>query len=161
AGVTWKYYLGQGMDPHCGGDPTEGKPKALGPTVPRSWNPLPDFDDVVSDGEGANVQGVDNFYQDVKAGSLPAVSWIVPSSNVSEHPTALVSTGQAYVTALVNTIMQSQYWDSTVIFLSWDDWGGFYDHVVPPSVDKAGYGIRVPAIPTSPWVKKGPIDQQV
>src|SRR4029077_2992262 len=161
AGISWKYYLGQGMDPHCGGDPTECQPKPLDPMVPSIWNPLPDFDDVVADNETANVQAVDNFYNDVKTGQLPAVSWIVPSSNVSEHPVALVSTGQAYVTALVNTIMQSPYWTSTVIFLSWDDWGGFYDHVVPPTVDKAGYGIRVPAITMSPWVKKGPIDQQV
>jgi phospholipase C len=161
AGVGWKYYLGQGMDPHCGGDPTECQPKPLDPMVPSIWNPLPDFDDVVADGESANVQAVDNFYNDVKSGQLPAVSWIVPSSNVSEHPAALVSTGQAYVTALVNTIMQSQYWNDTVIFLSWDDWGGFYDHVVPPAVDKAGYGIRVPGITISPWVKKGTIDHQV
>jgi phospholipase C len=161
AGVSWKYYLGQGMDPHCGGDPTECQPKPLDPMVPSIWNPLPDFDDVVDDGETANVQTVDNFYNDVTSGQLPAVSWIVPSSNVSEHPAALVSTGQAYVTALVNTIMQSPYWTSTVIFLSWDDWGGFYDHVVPPAVDKAGYGIRVPAITMSPWVKKGTIDHKV
>jgi phospholipase C len=161
AGVSWKYYLGQGMDPHCGGDPSECQPRALDPMVPSIWNPLPDFDDVVADGESANVQAVDNFYKDVKAGMLPNVSWIVPSSNVSEHPAALVSTGQAYVTALVNTIMQSQYWDNTVLFVSWDDWGGFYDHVVPPSVDKAGYGIRVPGITISPWVKKGTIDHQV
>jgi phospholipase C len=129
--------------------------------VPSIWNPLPDFDDVVDDGETANVQAVDNFYNDVKSGQLPAVSWIVPASNVSEHPVALVSTGQAYVTALVNTIMQSPYWSSTAIFLSWDDWGGFYDHIVPPTVDKAGYGIRVPAVTMSPWVKKGTIDHQV
>lgn len=161
AGVSWKYYLGQGMDPHCGGDPTECQPKPLNPMVPSIWNPLPDFDDVVADGESANVQAVDNFYLDVKNGGLPAVSWIVPASNVSEHPVALVSTGQAYVTALVNTIMQSPYWNSTVIFLSWDDWGGFYDHVVPPAVDKAGYGLRVPAITMSPWIKKGTIDHQV
>jgi phospholipase C len=161
AGVSWKYYLGQGMDPHCGGDPTECQPKPLDPMVPSIWNPLPDFDDVVADSETANVQVVDNFYKDVKSGQLPAVSWIVPASNVSEHPAALVSTGQAYVTALVNTIMQSTYWNDTVIFLSWDDWGGFYDHVVPPVVDSAGYGIRVPAITMSPWVKKGTIDHQV
>jgi phospholipase C len=161
ASVSWKYYLGQGMDPHCGGDPTECQPIPLNPKVPSIWNPLPDFDDVVADGESANVQVVDNFYADIKAGKLPAMSWIVPSSDVSEHPAALVSTGQAYVTALVNTIMQSPYWSSTVIFLSWDDWGGFYDHVVPPSVDTAGYGLRVPAITMSPWVKKSTIDHQV
>jgi phospholipase C len=162
AGVTWKYYLGKGMDPHCGGDPSECQPTPLNPTVPSIWNPLPEFDDVADDKELANVTSFDDFYVDVKAGALPAVSWIVPASNVSEHPVALVSVGQAYVTALINTIMQSPLWTSTVIFLSWDDWGGFYDHVLPPQIDQAGYGLRVPGITISPWVKKaGMIDKQV
>jgi phospholipase C len=129
--------------------------------VPSIWNPLPDFDDVVADGESANVRAVDQFYVDVNAGTLPSVSWIVPASNVSEHPVALVSAGQAYVTALINTVMQSPYWGSTVIFLSWDDWGGFYDHVIPPKVDAGGYGFRVPGITISPWVRRGTIDKQV
>jgi phospholipase C len=159
AGVSWKYYLSQGMDPHCGNDPSECQPIPMDPTVPSIWNPLPDFDDVTEDGETANVTKVDDFYADVAAGTLPSVSWIVPSSNVSEHPPALVSVGQAYVTALVNTIMKSKYWDSTVIFLSWDDWGGFYDHVAPMQLDAEGFGFRVPAITISPWAKTGTIDK--
>ncbi len=161
ANVAWKYYLGQGLDPHCSGDPTECQPTALNPMVPSIWNPLPDFDDVAEDGESANVTTFDAFYEDIKAGTLPNVAWIAPAGNVSEHPANLVSTGQAYVTALINTVMQSPYWDSTVIFLSWDDWGGFYDHVQPPKVDAAGYGFRVPGITISPWVKPGIIDKQV
>jgi phospholipase C len=133
----------------------------MDPMVPSIWNPLPDFDDVTEDGELANVTKVDDFYADVAAGTLPAVSWIVPSQNVSEHPPALVSVGQAYVTALVNTIMKSKYWASTVIFVSWDDWGGFYDHVPPMQLDAEGVGFRVPAITISPWVKAGTIDKQV
>ena len=158
--VSWKYYLSQGMDPHCGNTPEECQPVPLDPAVPSIWNPLPDFDDVIEDGETANVQVVDNFFQDVKNGTLPQVSWIIPAANVSEHPPALVSTGQAYVTALVNTIMQSDYWSSTVIFLSWDDWGGFYDHVSPLQLDAEGFGFRVPAITMSPYVKKSTIDPQ-
>jgi phospholipase C len=80
---------------------------------------------------------------------------------VSEHPANLVSAGEAYVTALINSIMKSSFWSSTAIFLSWDDWGGFYDHVTPPKVDNGGFGIRVPAIVISPWAKKGTIDKQV
>jgi phospholipase C len=57
--------------------------------------------------------------------------------------------------------MRSDYWQRTAIFLTWDDWGGFYDHVEPPRVDDAGYGIRVPALVISPWVKAGTIDHQV
>jgi len=162
AKIGWKYYLSQGMDPHCGNTPEECPPVPLDPAVPSIWNPLPDFDDVAEDGEISNVQNVDNFFLDVANGNLPQVSWIIPSQTVSEHPAALVSVGQAYVTGLINTIMQSKYWDSTVIFLSWDDWGGFYDHVVPPQIDAEGLGFRVPAITISPWIKKaGTIDSQV
>jgi phospholipase C len=161
AGVGWKYYLSEGDDPHCGGDPTECDPVQQLANVPSIWNPLPAFDTVQEDGESGNVVPYDTLYDDIKSGTLPHVAWVAPASQVSEHPSALVSAGQAYVTALVNTVMQSPYWNSTVIFLSWDDWGGFYDHVVPPKVDGAGYGIRVPAITISPWVKKGTIDKQV
>jgi phospholipase C len=80
---------------------------------------------------------------------------------VSEHPPALVSAGQTYVTGLINALMQSPDWDSTAIFLTWDDWGGFYDHVVPPVVDRNGYGLRVPGIVISPYAKQGMIDHQI
>jgi len=71
-----------------------------------------------------------------------------------------VHQGQAYVTALINAAMRSPDWDSTAIFLAWDDWGGFYDHVVPPRVDENGYGLRVPAIVISPYARRGYIDHQ-
>src|SRR5581483_4587353 len=90
-----------------------------------------------------------------------AVSWIDPNGKVSEHPPALVSAGQTYVTGLINALMQSPDWDSTAVFLSWDDWGGFYDHVVPPRVDRNGYGLRVPGIVISPYAKRGYIDHQI
>ena len=79
----------------------------------------------------------------------------------SEHPAASVSVGQSYVTRLINAIMQGPEWNSTAIFLSWDDWGGFYDHVQPPQVDELGYGIRVPALVISPYAKKGFVDRQI
>jgi hypothetical protein len=88
------------------------------------------------------------------------VSWIVPNDRVSEHPPGLVSAGQAYVTKLVNAVMRSPDWSSTAIFLTWDDWGGFYDHVKPPRVDVNGYGLRVPGIVISPYAKRGYIDHQ-
>ncbi len=71
-----------------------------------------------------------------------------------------MSTGQAYTTGIINVIMQSPEWNSTAIFLTWDDWGGFYDHVVPPHVDENGYGLRVPGLVISPYAKKGYIDHQ-
>jgi phospholipase C len=79
---------------------------------------------------------------------------------VSEHPRALVSAGQTYVTGLINAIMQSREWGSTAIFLTWDDWGGFYDNAVPPAADRNGYGLRVPGILISPYARHGYIDHQ-
>ena len=95
-----------------------------------------------------------------RQGTLPAVSWIAPTQANSDHPPANLATGQAYVTNLINTIMKSPDWDSTAIFLAWDDWGGFYDHVVPPAVDQNGYGLRVPALVISPYARPGYIDHQ-
>jgi phospholipase C len=82
---------------------------------------------------------------------------------VSDHPqgTKSLRNPQAYVTNLINTVMQGPHWSSTAIFLFWDDWGGFYDHVPPPELsDGMGYGIRVPALVISPWAKPGYIDHQ-
>ncbi len=88
------------------------------------------------------------------------MAWVVPENSVSEHPPASIAAGQAYVTTLINAVMQGPDWNSTVIFLTWDDWGGFYDHVKPPVVDQNGYGLRVPAMVISPYARKGYIDHQ-
>ncbi len=79
---------------------------------------------------------------------------------MSDHPPALISNGQTYVTGLIDRIMRSPDWGSTAIFLAWDDWGGFYDHVRPPTVDAQGYGLRVPALLISPYARQGYIDHQ-
>jgi len=88
------------------------------------------------------------------------VSWITPNGRVSEHPPGLISTGESYVTSLINAIMRGPDWSSTAIFVAWDDWGGFYDHVMPPQVDLQGYGLRVPGLVISPYAKQGFIDHQ-
>jgi hypothetical protein len=105
-------------------------------------------------------QPVDSYFRDAKGGTLPAVSWVTPAGNDSEHPPASVHQGQAYVTAVINAAMKSPDWTSTAIFLSWDDWGGFYDHVAPPAADQDGYGLRVPALVISPYARHGYIDPQ-
>jgi hypothetical protein len=88
------------------------------------------------------------------------VSWVIPSYDVSEHAPASIRAGMAYVTSLVNAVMAGPDWSSTAIFLTWDDWGGFYDHIVPPTVDQNGYGIRVPGIVISPYARQGFVDHQ-
>ena len=135
-------------------------PKPQSRKVPQIWNPLPYFDTVKDDDQLDNIQDYSNFYETARTGTLPAVSWVVPNGHDSEHPPGLVSDGQAYVTSLINAVMQGPDWDSTAIFLSWDDWGGFYDHVVPPKVDENGYGLRVPGLVISPYAKQGYIDPQ-
>jgi phospholipase C len=159
--VSWGYYVFKGAEPDCENDSSMTcKPVQQGPQTPGIWNPLPDFTDVRQDGQLGNVQTLTNFFAAAKNGTLPAVSWIDPNNTVSEHPPSLVSAGQTYVTGLINAIMQSPDWKSTAIFLSWDDWGGFYDHVVPPSIDQNGYGIRVPAMVISPYARTSFIDHQ-
>ncbi len=159
-GINWAYYVFNGTEPDCDDEaPCVGKP--LNYQTPSIWNPLLYFDTVRSDGEAGNVKSLTNFYVDAIEGPLPAVSWVVPSLQVSEHPPHSVADGEQYVTGLINSIMQGPDWNSTVIFLSWDDWGGFYDHVVPPVVDNAGYGLRVPGIVISPFAKHGYIDHQI
>jgi phospholipase C len=161
ANVSWAYYLSDGTEPDCEDDAAICPPKAQSTTVPGIWNPLPDFDTVRQDGELGNIRPTADFLASAKAGTLPAVSWIVPNGEVSEHPPALISVGQRYVTTLINAVMQGPEWKHTAIFLSWDDWGGFYDHVVPPVVDANGYGLRVPGLVISPWARRGYIDHQV
>ncbi len=159
--VSWGYYVVSGSEPDCE-NPAQMSCIAVSQnaSTPGIWNPLPWFDTVKNDNQLGNIQDVTNFYSQAKSGNLPAVSWVVPSATVSEHPPARVSAGQSYVTSLINAIMQSPDWSSTAIFLTWDDWGGFYDHVVPPSVDQNGYGLRVPAMVISPYAKQGYIDHQ-
>jgi phospholipase C len=124
------------------------------------WNPLPGFTDVHKDGQLGSLRPLSVFYKQAKAGTLPKVSWVAPDFRDSEHGPALVSTGQAYVTRLINAVMRGPEWSSTAIFLTWDDWGGYYDNVNPPQVDGQGYGIRVPGIVISPYAKAGFIDTQ-
>jgi phospholipase C len=159
--VSWGYYVVAGNEPDCRNPATISCP-AIGQSAaePSIWNPLPYFDTVNNDHQLGNIRSVSKFYAAARQGTLPAVSWVVPSFAVSEHYPATVSAGVAYVTSLINAVMNGPEWDSTAIFLAWDDWGGFYDHVVPPKVDQNGYGLRVPALVISPYAKAGYIDHQ-
>ena len=160
-GISWKYYVGKGSQPDCDDDAAKCPQIPQSAETPSIWNPLPSFSTVRADGELGNIQDAENFFLDAAHGHLPEVAWIVPDEAVSEHPPALVSDGEKYVTKVINAVMQSPQWDSSAIFLSWDDWGGFYDHVVPPKIDENGYGIRVPGLIISPYAKLGYIDHQL
>jgi phospholipase C len=159
--VSWKYYVTEGAQPDCDDDgmACASKPQQVG--MASFWNPLPYFTTVQQDGELKNIQTLDHFFADLRTDSLPAVSWIVPNDDSSEHPPSRISVGQTYVTSLINAIMQSSAWQSSAIFLAWDDWGGFYDHVAPPTVDVNGYGLRVPGLVISPYARSGYVDHQV
>jgi phospholipase C len=156
--VNWSYYVEGGDQPDCADGQATCAPVPQNYTTPGIWNPLPIFSDVQQDGQLGNVQPTSRYFAAAKAGTLPAVSWITPSASDSEHPPASVHRGQAWVTAIVNAAMKSPDWKSTAIFVSWDDWGGFYDHVLPPSVDQNGYGLRVPGLVISPYARRGYID---
>ena len=139
SGVSWKYY--------------DEKPN---PHKHSLWNPMPGFRAFQkSPALMAHLVGLDQFYQDAKSGHLPEVCWIVPTARDSEHPPADSARGMRHVTDLVNAIMQSAAWKDTAIIVTWDDYGGFYDHVPPPQVDQYGYGPRVPALVISPYARQG------
>jgi phospholipase C len=158
--VSWRYYVAPGTQPDCDLGQWLCAPKPQAVTTPEIWNPLPDFQDVRHDHQIGDIQSTNAFRRAAKTGHLPSVSWVVPNGRESEHPPASIAVGQAYVTRLVNDVMRGPEWRSTAIFLAWDDWGGFYDHVVPPHVDGLGYGFRVPGLVISPYAKRGFVDHQ-
>jgi phospholipase C len=155
-GVEWAYYVG---DDTCFFDPC---PDQGGRRTVSQQNPLPWFTTIRETGQMDRIQGHARFYKAAANGTLPSVSWVMPYNGVGEHPAsdAPIWRGQAHVTHVVNALMKGPDWNETAVFLTWDDWGGFYDHVNPPRVDLNGYGIRVPGLLISPWARAGLIDSQ-
>ncbi len=94
-----------------------------------------------------------NVFSDIAQGHLPAVSWVIPTGANSDHANNLSNTGPSWVADVVNALGTSQYWNNTAIFVTWDDWGGWYDHVKPPIYDSYELGFRVPLIVVSPYAK--------
>ncbi|HEV3154319.1 MAG TPA: alkaline phosphatase family protein [Candidatus Baltobacteraceae bacterium] len=90
---------------------------------------------------------------DIANSQLPAVSWVIPNSAQSDHAKINDGSGPDWVATVVNAVGQSPYWQNTAIFVTWDDWGGWYDHVAPKQYDKFELGFRVPLIVVSPYAK--------
>jgi phospholipase C len=170
-GVSWKYYLQAGYEPDCEDGEMSCAPAVQKPGQPSIWNPTPLYSTVQAAGADYLAQhnpSTTQFMADLQNGTLPQVSWLIPNAETSEHPPTRITTGMNYVTTLINAVAQSPYWKTTAIFVTWDDWGGFYDHVDPPNVDKnhsitpiQGYGLRVPGLMISPWARAGKIDSAV
>ena len=159
AGVSWSYYVGDGTNLSCSQWPCRSE--SAGDATARSWMPIRGFTTLKEDGEVGNVRHVSEFLASAADGTLPSVSWVIPAAKVSEHPgRGSMEPGYAYVTSTINAVMHSPSWDTSAIFLIWDDWGGFYDHVEPIRIDSMGYGLRVPGLVISPYAKQGFIDTQ-
>jgi phospholipase C len=139
--VTWRYYA----------------------TRPRdSWNPFQAIRSIRYGPQwSTNISTPQtNLFGDIASGRLASVSWVIPTADFSDHPNAARDLGPDWIGSVVNAIGKSAYWKSTAIFIVWDDWGGFYDHVPPPQLTFGGLGFRVPAIVVSPYARQGYIAHQ-
>lgn len=144
AHVTWKYYA-----------PSQGESGYI-------WSAL-DAINHIRNGPlwSEHVVPYTQFVTDAQNGQLPAVSWLVTTAELSEHPPNSTCQGENWTVQQLNALMQGPDWNTTVVFLTWDDFGGFYDHVPPPNVDQFGFGPRVPLLIISPFAKKGFVSHTV
>jgi phospholipase C len=159
-GISWKYYVeqtGQAPFKSDGCHIKDPKPKQFG-----LWNPLPGFKSIRDNPRlMSRLVSQSQYFQDLEQGTLPQISWLIPDFQDSEHPPEPVPQGMWYVTRLINALMKSKYWANSVVFLTWDDYGGFFDHVPPPEVDAFGYGPRVPLLVISPYAKPGYVTSEL
>ncbi len=138
AGISWKYYTVQA-----------GQAGA-------EWSILSTIDSIYNTSLWDNVVSNNNFIGDATSGNLPAVSWLTPPAIESEHPLGRSTCyGENWTVSMINAVMQGPDWNSTAIVLTWDDYGGFYDHVSPPILDIFGLGARVPMMIISPYARAG------
>ena len=157
AGVSWKFYV-QNYDPtityHTAATAGNRESQVI-------WVPLLNMDRFIDNPTlSSHIVDLSQYYSDLENGTLPSVSYIVPSG-ASEHPPSSLTSGQKFIKTLIQELMRSSSWDSSAFMLAYDDWGGWYDHVHPPQVDAYGYGLRVPVILVSPYAKKGYVDSTV
>ncbi len=153
-GISWKFYI-KDYDPNLNYRSLE-ELNYLPPQV--QWVPLLSFDRFLDDPElSRHIVDLDEYYTDLENNTLPAVSYVL-LLGATEHPISDLSLGQQATRTMLNTLMQSDSWESSAFFLTYDDWGGWYDHVPPPQVDERGLGFRVPSLLVSPYARMGHID---
>jgi phospholipase C len=151
--ISWKFYV-QNYDPRI----TFRTPGVGDRGSQIVWVPPLDFARYIDDPDlFAKIVDLDEYYKDLEEGTLPAVSFIAPSG-ASEHPPGSIQAGERFVKGVINALMQSSHWKSSAFMWTYDDWGGWYDHVPPPRVDAYGYGFRAPALLVSPYARRGHID---
>jgi phospholipase C len=124
------------------------------------WQAYSAIDQVYHDEElwDEHIWPVEDLLRDIEADALPSVTWVTPLFQLSDHPPFSTKHAQNWVTDIVNAVMRSPMWDDIAIFVTWDEWGGFYDHVVPPEIDGVRLGFRVPMLMISPYAKRGYVD---
>jgi phospholipase C len=139
-GVSWRYYSANLSD------------------FGYNWNAMDSFNDIRNGPDWSTkvVQNPTQIISDIEAGNLAAMTWVTPLNNDSDHPQAHENLGPSWIASVVDAVGNSSFWDSTAIFVTWDDWGGWYDHVPPPVTNKYfSLGIRVPLIIVSPYARAG------
>jgi phospholipase C len=153
-GISWKFYI-QNYDPEVNyHDLVEGAPRP--PQV--EWVPLLSMDRYLQTPElFAKITDLDEYFDDLRNDTLPAFSYI-KVVGASEHPPGSLLAGQRITRSLLQALMQSEAWSSSAFLITYDDWGGWYDHVPPPQIDEQGLGFRVPALLISPYAPRGVVD---
>jgi len=153
-GIPWKFYV-KGYDPSLNYRRLQDL-DYLPPQV--QWLPLLSFDRFIDDPElSSRIVDLQEYYDDLENGTLPAVSYVL-LLGASDHPLTDVGAGQRTINRMIQSLMLSDAWESSAFMISYDDWGGWYDHVRPPQVDKYGYGFRVPALLVSAYARRGHVD---
>jgi phospholipase C len=152
--VAWKFYdVSLGSYQHA-----INQPAFAG--AYDAWNPLGARNVSYNATEAPHFVPRSQIFHDLNGTQFPNVSWIIPTGRYSDHPPNNISRGESYVTSIVDAVERSSYWKSTAIFLTWDDYGGFYDHIAPPKIDYMGLSLRVPMIVISPYTPAGRIVHQ-
>jgi phospholipase C len=156
AGVSWKFYV-QNYRPEITYR-TFTRPIYADQSAQVVWVPLLNFPRFLDDPDlASHIVDLDQYFRDLRDGTLPEVAYIVPSGS-SEHPPGSLQSGQRFVRTLIVELMRSTAWSSSAFLWTYDDWGGWYDHVRPPRIDRFGYGFRVPSLLVSAYAKRGHVD---